>query len=49
MACACKGRSKKQYVWTSEDGSATMTYRTEIEARAKVRRVGGSYVEKVAI
>lgn len=44
MACACKGRKKATYVWTSPDGSQTMTYTTEIEAKAKMMRKGGSYV-----
>jgi acetyl-CoA carboxylase beta subunit len=43
MACACKNRSTSKYVWTSADGSETMTYNTEIEAKAKVLRKGGSY------
>lgn len=41
MACACKGRKKTQYEWT--DGTATMIYNTEIEAKAKVLRKGGTY------
>lgn len=44
MACSCKNRKKATYVWTSADGTQTMTYNTEIEAKAKVLRVGGSYV-----
>jgi hypothetical protein len=43
MACACKGRKKSQYVWTSADGQTKVTYNTEIEAKAKVLRKGGSY------
>jgi acetyl-CoA carboxylase beta subunit len=43
MACACKGRKKQQYVWTSADGTQTMVYNTELEAKAKVIRKGGSY------
>lgn len=43
MACACNKRKKSQYVWTSTDGSQTMTYSTEIEAKAKVIRKGGTY------
>lgn len=41
MACACKGRKKATYVWT--DGTDTVTYYTEVEAKAKVIRKGGSY------
>lgn len=43
MACACKGRSKSKFIWTSADGTETMTYNSEIEAKAKVLRKGGSY------
>jgi len=43
MACACKGRKKATYVWTSADGVVTMTYNTELEAKAKVMRKGGTY------
>lgn len=44
MACACKGRRSKQYIWT--DGTDTVIYSTEIEAKAKVMRKGGSYTVK---
>lgn len=43
MACSCRPQGKVQFKWTSEDGDKTTTYRTEIEAKAKVRRKGGSY------
>lgn len=43
MACACKGRSKQKFEWTSADGETKMTYNTEIEAKAKVMRKGGTY------
>jgi hypothetical protein len=43
MACACKGRSKSKFLWTSGDGATKVTYDTEIEAKAKVLRKGGSY------
>lgn len=42
MACDCK-RKNVSYVWTSSDGTETMTYETEIQAKAKVLRKGGSY------
>jgi len=45
MACSCRNRKKYKYVWSSEDGSSTMTYDTEIQAKAKVMRAGGSYVK----
>ena len=44
MACSCRNRRTSTYVWTSADGSQTVTYNTEIEAKAKVLRVGGTYV-----
>lgn len=43
MACACKGRKKISYVWTSEDGQMKVAYDHEVIAKAKVKRVGGSY------
>ena len=46
MACACKGRKKYQYVWTSEDGSMQIVYEDEVVAKAKVQRKGGSYIVK---
>lgn len=44
MACgACGSRTaKKTYVYTAPDGS-TSVYASEVEARAKVARNGGSY------
>lgn len=48
MACACKGRSKTRFVWTSADGRYTTVYATEIQAKAKVKRAGGAYVKKEA-
>lgn len=54
MACACKGRKKQQYVWTPPEGATDsageplepITYNTEIEAKAKMIRKGGSYKPK---
>lgn len=43
MACACSKRNRNTYVWTSSDGVTTSTHNTEIEAKAKVMRKGGSY------
>lgn len=48
MACACTKRGSTQYVWTSADGSETVVYTSEIQAKAKVLRVGGSYQPKAA-
>lgn len=42
--CGCKRRSTTQYVWT--DGTTSVTYNTEIEAKAKVIRSGGTYTAK---
>lgn len=41
VACGCKKVTATKYVWT--DGSNTVVYNTEIEAKAKVLRKGGSY------
>lgn len=41
MACSCTKRKAVEYVWT--DGTDTVTYPTEIQAKAKVLRKGGSY------
>lgn len=43
MACACNKRRKAKFVWTGPDGQ-TMTYGSEIEAKAKMMRKGGSYM-----
>lgn len=45
MACACKGRKNQKYLWTppASSGLEPVTYNTEIEAKAKVMRKGGSY------
>lgn len=47
MACACQGRRKATFTWTSpaddEGNTTTMTYTTEMQAKAKVLRAGGSY------
>lgn len=48
---ACCGRSKRRrvkYVWTSDDGETQLVYDTEVAARAKVIRKGGTYVAKEA-
>lgn len=44
MACSCKGRVKAKFVWT--DGETTVVYNSEIEAKAKVRRKGGTYTRQ---
>lgn len=44
MACSCKGRKTAKYVWT--DGTFTVVYNTEIEAKAKVLRKGGTYTRQ---
>lgn len=46
MACACNSnkttQSAKTYVVTLPDG-ARKTYKTEVEAAAAVKRLGGTY------
>jgi hypothetical protein len=44
--CGCKKRTTTQYVWTSTDGSETVIYPQEIQAKAKTMRAGGSYAVK---
>ena len=41
MACSCTKRKAVQYKWT--DGTNTVIYASEIEAKAKVLRKGGTY------
>lgn len=43
MACACKRGQNKIFVWKSLDGAETQEYPTEVQAKAKVIRKGGSY------
>lgn len=45
--CSKRRRNLFKYVWTSDDGANTVEYDSEIVARAKVQRVGGTY-KKVA-
>lgn len=45
MACACNNKGKtapKSYTVTSPDGTKK-SYRTEVEATAAARRVGGTW------
>lgn len=47
MPCACKGRKSAKYLWTSAtDPNDQVVYNTEVEARAKVLRKGGTYVKQ---
>lgn len=46
MACGCAKKKSVQYVWTSADGTETTIYPSEIQAKAKVLRAGGTYVTK---
>jgi hypothetical protein len=41
MSCACKRTVKKRYEWTN--GTETHVYDSEMAAKAKVMRKGGSY------
>lgn len=45
MACACQKKTSAQWVWTGPDGT-TITYNTEIQAKAKVIRSGGTYTKQ---
>lgn len=45
MACGCTKRRKVEFVWTGDDGTQ-FVYDTEIQAKAKVLRKGGSYVTR---
>lgn len=46
MACGCAKKRKTAYVWTSEDGAETVEYATEVQARARQLRTGGTYEPK---
>ena len=51
MGCGCGGGSAQQagangYIHTSADGKTQTTLRTEIEAKAKKIREGGSYAPR---
>lgn len=41
MSCGCHRRSTKRFKWT--DGVNTVYYDSELAAKAKVMRKGGSY------
>lgn len=45
MACgACSSKTKAiTYVWTSANGRESAAFKTEVEARAKAARSGGTY------
>lgn len=45
MACACSKRNKTKFLWSPPEGSPlpAMEYNSEIEAKAKVLRKGGTY------
>lgn len=44
MSCACKRRVAKKFVWTN--GTDEIEYDSEMAAKAKVLRKGGSYKPK---
>lgn len=44
MGCGCKKVATSQYVWTN--GTDEIVYTTEIQAKAKVMRSGGTYTTK---
>lgn len=45
MACACSKRKRAKFLWTPPEDSTLepVTYNSEIEAKAKVLRKGGTY------
>lgn len=43
MGCACNKRKKRKFTWTSANGETSQVYDSEIEAKAKVLRKGGTY------
>lgn len=43
MACSCKNKRKPKFVWTDANGENPVVYSSEIEAKAKTTRKGGSY------
>lgn len=46
-SCAARGgRPKGPFIWTSADETQTQEYDTEIQAKARVIRKGGSYKPK---
>lgn len=45
MGCGCNRRSKTKYVWSDGAGNE-IVYNTEVEAKAKVLRKGGSYTPR---
>lgn len=45
MACSCTQRSTAKWLWTGPDGT-TILYDTEIQAKAKVIRSGGTYTKQ---
>lgn len=48
--CAARRAAEKakkiEYVWTSSNGDTEMVYPTEVIAKAKVMRKGGSYTSR---
>lgn len=49
MACNCKKNNRLRYKWVSGDSQTTILYDSEMAAKAKVIRVGGSYVPVDAV
>lgn len=47
MGCACNKRIKKQFIWydpANSEGVEPKIYDSEIEARARTIRKGGTYI-----
>lgn len=46
MGCNCRKVNGSGFIWTSADGKQKIEVRTEVEAKAKVIRLGGTYANK---
>lgn len=47
MGCNCTKATKERFLWYNPDnpeGAEPMIYSTEVEAKAKVMRKGGTYI-----
>lgn len=44
MACGCKKTTSQKFLWYRDEGTTPIVYDTEIQAKAKVLRKGGTYV-----
>lgn len=47
MGCSCRGRNADRFLWydpADPESNEPMIYNSEVEARAKVMRKGGTYI-----